>query len=211
MFEEEPECEECWTDFAKRAATSLQSIEHNHLGKAAIQMLSAMEKLIEDLHHCPPGLIGHHWSLLVVNDQPKALGSLGSGEHHFYIDESANMMDVPEEVKDATLESVRDCWGYMETAMLLWEEHLSSVDKDERGKRIKLFRLMFSGAVFLRNWGLWHNREQKMPKHLRAVELDDGFEFFSQVKLINQLVRAAPGMEEYHFFNMTGEWPDEKD
>jgi len=212
MFEEEePECDDCWTDFARRAALTLKSVEHNQLGKAAVQMVSAMEKLIEDLHHCPPGMIGHHWSLRVVGDEPKSLGSLESGEHHFYIDESANLMEVSEEVQDATLETVRECWAYMETAMMMWREHLSTVDEGERGKRIKLFRVVFSGAIFLRNWGLWHNREQDMPKHLRAVELDDGFECFSQVKLLNKLVRTAPGMEEYHFFNMTGEWPDKND
>ena len=211
MSEEEFDCEDCWSDFAKRTASLLKSIEKNQLGKASVELVSAMERLIEDRHHCPPGMIGHHWSLRVIEGKPTSLGCLETGEHHFYIDDAADLMDVPEETKEATLETINESWDYMEMALMLWREHLSDVDEKERLRRIKVFRVVFTGALFLRSWGLWHNRGQEMPKHLDDPDQDEVFDFFSQVELLNRLVRAAPGIEEYHHFNMTGEWPDKND
>ncbi len=206
--EEESECRDCWFDFAKGVANALGGLEENKIGKASVILLGAIENLIDQVHNCPPGMIGLHWTLRPVPGRTTSVAEMAEGEPIFHIDPAADLMDVPPGTQEETLKTIRESWSYVETSLAIWSEHLSEVEEEDRPRRIKMLRVIFTGCVFLRSWGLWHAERQPMPKKLRATELPDAFEFFCNVNTLNDILRGTPGIKEYHFFNMTGEWPE---
>ena len=202
-----------WTNFALSAAKCLVKLENKVPSEGAVMFLTAMETLLEDVHNCPPGMIGAHLHVERTEDvHPDGIGQhIAKLEPVFFIDEAAELYGCPDEIRKETLQTIQEAWHYIASSLVLWKEVLSEIEKEEdKNTLIGAFKVSLMGCCHLRSFGLWHGNTTRGPRHLKEHERLTPWDTFSNFSQLNKAISKSSMLVAYDHFNQNGEWPEEE-
>ena len=205
----EEELDDDWKLFSETCADACSAIENKNPGTAAVLMITGLEKLLEEKHGTPPGMVSCSMSFNPSHfkDGTEIIDYIVNTSPTFSINDAAGWMGVDEVVQDATLETIKQAWDFVELSLEFWKSAMSKLTPKDCNGAIHAFKVCFIACVFSRNWGLWYGKHTN-PKVRRGVDPLDQWEMFTTSEQLSSVIRSSKPINEYHKFNMSGTWDD---